>query len=97
MRITSLLTAFAAHWSAHWAAHRHAARARRIATRELAAMFGSELGDMGITRLDVSRLFEPRLVAEFRSRGSAGGVATTTTFKSLPPRSAAMTSRERLV
>ena len=58
MRIISLLTAFAAHW--------HAVRVRRVATRELAAMSVCELSDMGTIRLDVSRLFEPRLMPEFR-------------------------------
>lgn len=86
MRIISLLAAFAAHWQA--------ARVRRLATRELAAMSACELGDMGITRLDVSRLFEPHLVPDFRSRGGAGHVATAATFKPLPQRPAVMTSLE---
>jgi NADP-dependent 3-hydroxy acid dehydrogenase YdfG len=69
MRMISLLTALAA----RLAAHRQAARVRRVATRELAAMSACELSDMGITRLDVSRLFEPRPMSgfqapEFRSR-----------------------------
>ena len=86
MRMISLLTAFAAHWQA--------ARVRRVATRELAAMSACELGDMGITRLDVSRLFEPRLVPEFQSRGGVGHVAAAATFKQMPQRPAVMTSLE---
>jgi uncharacterized protein YjiS (DUF1127 family) len=54
MRMSSLPTAFAACWQA--------ARVRHVAIRELAAMSARELGDMGITRLDVSRLFEPHLM-----------------------------------
>jgi len=88
MRIISLLRAFAAYWQA--------ARMRRVATREVAAMSVCELSDMGITRLDVSRLFEPRLVPEFRIRGSAGRVAATTIFRPLPQGSAVMTSLESL-
>jgi len=89
MRMISLLTAFAAHWQA--------ARVRRLATRELAAMSPCELSDIGITRLDVSRLFEPSLLPEFRSRGSARRIAAAGTFKPLPQRPAAMTSVETLV
>ena len=89
MRAISFLTAFAARW--------RATRMRRIATRELAAMSMRELSDMGITRLDVSRLFEPHLVPEFRSRGGAGGVATTAIFESLPQGPTAMTSLESLI
>jgi len=88
MRMISLLTAFAA--------HRQAARARRVATRELAAMSECELGDMGITRHDVSRLFEPCLAPEFRSRGGVGRVAATAIFKPLPQWSAVMASSELL-
>ena len=83
MRMISLLTALAA----RLAAHRQAARVRRVVTRELAAMSACELSDMGITRLDVSRLFEPRPMSElrgpeFRSRWTPqhGSVAST------PPR-----------
>ncbi len=43
-----------------------------------------ELSDMGITRLDMSRLFEPSLVPEFRSRGSADQFAPAAIFKPLP-------------
>jgi uncharacterized protein YjiS (DUF1127 family) len=88
MRITNLLTAFVAHWQA--------ARARRVATSELVAMSGCELGDIGITRLDVNRLFEPHLASEFRSRGGVGRVAAATTFKPLSQRPAVMTSLEAL-
>jgi len=89
MRMISLLTAFAAHWQA--------ARVRRVARRELAAMSVCELSDMGITRLDVSRLFEPRLLPEFRSRGGVGRVAAAGTFKPLLQRSTVMTSLETAV
>jgi uncharacterized protein YjiS (DUF1127 family) len=89
MRMSSLLTAFAADWQA--------ARVQHVATRELAAMSACELGDMGLTRLDVSRLFEPRLTPEFRSRGGVGLVSTTATFKPRPQRSAVMTSLGSLV
>lgn len=63
MRMSSFLVPLAARW--------RAARTRHLATRELAAMSVGELGDLGITRLDVSRVFEPRLASEFRSRGAA--------------------------
>jgi uncharacterized protein YjiS (DUF1127 family) len=46
-----------------------AARARYAASRELAAMSAGELADMGITRHDVNRLFDPHLAPEFQSRG----------------------------
>lgn len=85
MRKNSFLTDFIAYWLA--------ARARRVAARELAAMSACELGDMGITRLDASRLFEPRLMPEFRSRG---GVSTTATFRPRSQRSAVMTNLESL-
>jgi uncharacterized protein YjiS (DUF1127 family) len=84
MRMSSLLTAFAAYWQA--------TRVRHVATRELAAMSACELGDVGITRLDVSRLFEPRLMQEFRSRGVVGRVWTAATFKPRSQRSVVMTS-----
>jgi uncharacterized protein YjiS (DUF1127 family) len=64
MRIISLLTALAATFKA--------ARVRRATTRELAAMSVCELSDISITRLDVSSLFEPRPMSEFRSRCGAG-------------------------
>jgi uncharacterized protein YjiS (DUF1127 family) len=97
MRMISLLTALAA----HLVARRQAARMRHGTTRELAAMSACELSDMGITRLDVSRLFEPRpmpefRVPEFRSRRGAGRVAPAATFKTFPPRQATMTSLESL-
>ena len=60
-------------------------------------MSARELSDMGITRLDVSSLFEPRLVPEFRSRRGANRLATATTFKALPQRSADMTIMESSV
>jgi uncharacterized protein YjiS (DUF1127 family) len=84
MRINSLLSAFAAYWQA--------AQVRHVAIRELAAMSACELGDMGITPLDASRLFEPRLMPEFQSRGGGGRASTATTFKPRPQRSAVMTS-----
>ena len=74
MRITTRL---AAHW--------HAAQARRVAERELAALSTCELGDMGITRLDVSRLFEPRLAPNIVGP-----------LKPPPQRSAVMTNQESL-
>jgi uncharacterized protein YjiS (DUF1127 family) len=89
MHMVGLITAFAARWQA--------ARVRRVATRELAAMSAGELSDMGITRLDVSRLFESRLVREFRSRGDANRVAAAGKSKLLPQRSAVRTSLETLV
>jgi len=76
MRIISLVTAVCRSWQA--------AQAQRVAARELAAMSVCELGDIGITRLDVSRLFEPPLAPEFRSRGGAGRVAPMATFSPLP-------------
>jgi 4-oxalocrotonate tautomerase len=89
MRMTSLLTEFAA--------RRQAALVRRAATRELAAMSLCELSDMGITRLDVSRLFEPRLVPEFRSRGRKSEEGNETMphviIKLLPGRSAQQKAR----
>ena len=84
MGMSSLLTAFAAYW--------RAARVRHVATRELAAMSACQLGDMGITRLNVSRLFEPRLMPEFRSRGGVGRLSTAATFKPRPQRAVVMTS-----
>jgi uncharacterized protein YjiS (DUF1127 family) len=89
MRMIGFLTAFAAHWQG--------ARVRRVATRELAAMSVRELSDMGITRLDVCRLFEPRLVPEFRSRGGAGRIAAAATFKPLPQGPAFRISLETLI
>ena len=74
MRIITLLVA-------RW----QAARARRVAERELAALSPCELGDMGITRLGVSRLFEPRLVPDFAEP-----------FEPLPHSSAVMTNQEAL-
>ncbi len=49
-----------------------------------------------ITRLDVRRLFEPRLVPEFRSRAGVGRSAADATFKHLPRESAFRTSLETL-
>lgn len=62
-----------------------AARARRVAERELAGLSACELGDMGITLLDVSRLFEPRLTPD-----------VVGPRKPLPQRSAVMTNQESL-
>lgn len=87
MRMIKLLALFAAR-------HR-VARMRHRATRELAAMSAHELGDMGITRLDVSRLFEPRLVAEFRAR-DGGRVVAAAIVKPRPQGSAVMASLESL-
>ena len=80
MHMVGLITAFAA--------HRQAARVRCVATRELAAMSRCELSDMGITRLDVSRLFESRPVPGFRSRGEADRIAAAATLKPLQQNSA---------
>jgi uncharacterized protein YjiS (DUF1127 family) len=82
----SLLTTLAAHWQA--------ARARHAATCELAAMSACELGDMGVTRLDISRLFEPRVAPELCSRGGGGRIVPTAAFKPLLQRSAVMTTME---
>jgi uncharacterized protein YjiS (DUF1127 family) len=89
MRMISLLATFAARWQA--------ARVRRVVTRGLAAMSACDLSDLGITRLDVSRLFEPSLLPEFRSRGGGGHVPATETLKPLSQRPAVMTSLESLV
>ena len=86
MRMINLLAAFAV--------RRQAARLRRVAARELAAMSACELGDMGITRLDVSRLFEPGLAREFLARGSAARVAAKPKPRPCPRYRAAMTSLE---
>ena len=83
MRMSSLLTAVVAYCQV--------ARARHVATGELAAMSACELRDIGITSLDVSRLFEPRLMPEFRSRGDVDRVSTTATFKPVPQWYAGMT------
>ncbi len=84
MRMNSLFSSFAAYW--------RAARARQLAARELAAMSSCELGDMGITRLDAGRLFEPGLMAELRSRGGVGRISNAAPFKPRPQWSAVMTS-----
>jgi uncharacterized protein YjiS (DUF1127 family) len=42
-----------------------AARERQAVSRELAAMSAGELADMGITRHDLSRLFDPQHAPEF--------------------------------
>ena len=89
--ITALATRLAAHWQA--------ARVRRVTTRELTTMSACELSDMGITRLDVSRLFEPRAMSEpwgpeLRSCRGAGRVAAVETFTTPPQRSAVMTNLE---
>jgi uncharacterized protein YjiS (DUF1127 family) len=84
MHMTTLLSSLAAHWKT--------ARAHHAATRELAAMSACELGDIGITRLDVSRLFEPRLIADVHARGGGGRVATAATFRPIPQSPAARTS-----
>lgn len=52
-----------------------AARTRRAETSALAAMSNSDLADMGITRHDLSRLFDPHLAPEFQSRGALDRVA----------------------
>ncbi len=44
------------------------ALARRTESSELAAMSDSELADIGINRNDVSRLFDPELAHEYKSR-----------------------------
>ena len=54
---------------AAFASHLRAARVRHATGRELAGMSAGELADMGITRHDLSRLFEPQLTSEFQSRG----------------------------
>jgi uncharacterized protein YjiS (DUF1127 family) len=86
MRMISLITSVRRSWQA--------AQVQREAARELAAMSVCELSDIGITRLDVSRLFEPRLAPELRSRGGIGRVATTATFRTISQGPAARTSLE---
>jgi uncharacterized protein YjiS (DUF1127 family) len=86
MRMISLIIAVCRSWQT--------AQVQRVAARELAAMSVCELSDIGITRLDVSRLFEPRLAPEFRSRGGGGRVATTTTFRTISQGPAVRTSLE---
>ena len=89
MRMIGFLTTLTARWHAAWV--------RRVATRELAAMSACELSDMGITRFDMSGLFEPRLVPEFRSRGGAGDIAAAATFKPLTQGPAFRASLETLI
>ena len=48
------------------------ARARRAAGREVAAMSDRELADMGTSRSDLHRLFDPNAEYEFESRRKKG-------------------------
>jgi uncharacterized protein YjiS (DUF1127 family) len=78
MQTTTFFNAVATSW--------RTARKRHQAERELAAMSARDLGDMGITRLDVSRLFEPSLAPEFQQRGTAAAVPIETGFESMSQR-----------
>jgi uncharacterized protein YjiS (DUF1127 family) len=78
MQTTAFFNAVATSW--------RAARKRHRAERELAALSARDLGDMGITRLDVSRLFEPRLALEFQLRGTTVYIPPEAGFKSMPQR-----------
>jgi uncharacterized protein YjiS (DUF1127 family) len=81
MQTNAIFSAVATSW--------RTARKRHQAERELAAMPARDLGDMGITRLDVSRLFEPGLAPEFQRRGISVSVPLETGFQSIPKRQVA--------
>jgi uncharacterized protein YjiS (DUF1127 family) len=54
-----------------WAAFRERLRAyldRRAAVRELSAMNDRELADLGLSRYDVGRIFDPEFAREYAAR-----------------------------